>query len=136
MDDGAEIINSGHPASPNAARTTAVSLGQAVNDGFDESLARPLARLGVRRHVDDVGADDAHDKAVDRIKRAAAQEGVETASCESCGESVNLGLLTAPECPHCEATVSDVRPTGGIFRKKARLVAAAQLESGDEGDGS
>lgn len=85
---------------------------------------------------DDVGADDAHDKAVDRIKRAAAQEGVETASCESCGESVNLGLLTAPECPHCEATVSDVRPTGGIFRKKARLVAAAQLESGDEGDGS
>jgi len=85
---------------------------------------------------DEVKSDDAHENAVARIKRAAAQEGITAATCDSCGESVEVSLLTAPECPHCEATVSDVRPSGGIFRKKARLVAAAQLESGEEGDGS
>lgn len=77
---------------------------------------------------------DAHEKAVDRIRRAAAQEGVSTATCERCGESVHVALLNAPECPHCQATVSDVRPAGGILRKKARLVPAAQLESGEDPD--
>ncbi|WP_276272637.1 ribbon-helix-helix protein, CopG family [Haloarcula litorea] len=79
---------------------------------------------------DEVGGRDAHQRAVDRIKRAAAQEGISTANCESCGESVDVSLLTDPECPHCGSTVSDVRPEGGIFRTKARLVTAAQLESG------
>ncbi len=75
-----------------------------------------------------------HEQAVDRIKRAAAQEGVATATCGRCDETVHLGLLTDPECPHCNAAVSDVRPAGGLFRTKARLVPAAQLESGEEDD--
>ncbi|WP_135304089.1 hypothetical protein [Haloarcula amylovorans] len=79
---------------------------------------------------EDQGGRDSHQRAVDRIKRAAAQEGVSAAACESCGESVEIGLLTDPQCPHCETTVSDVRPEGGIFRTKARLVTAAQLEAG------
>ena len=79
----------------------------------------------------DTGSRDAHQQAVDRIKRAAAQEGVSTAACENCDESVDISLLTDPQCPHCESTVSDVRPDGGILRKKARLVTAAQLEAGD-----
>jgi chromosome segregation ATPase len=79
----------------------------------------------------DTGGKDAHQKAVERIKRAAAQENVSTATCENCSESVDISLLTDPECPHCSTTVSDVRPEGGIFRKKARLVTAAQLEAGD-----
>jgi len=82
---------------------------------------------------DETMGRDAHEQAVDRIKRAAAQEGVATATCERCDESVHVGLLTDPECPHCNATVSDVRPAGGLLRKKARLVAASQLESGEDG---
>lgn len=78
------------------------------------------------------GGRDAHQKAVDRIKRAAAQEGITTASCQSCGDSVEISLLTEPQCPHCNSTVSDVRPEGGIIRKKATLVTAAQLEAGPE----
>ena len=77
---------------------------------------------------------DAHEQAVDRIRRAAAQEGVSTAACERCGETVHVALLNDPECPHCRATVSDVRPGGGFLRKNARLVAASQLESGDGTD--
>lgn len=79
---------------------------------------------------DNQGGRDAHQKAVDRIKRAAAQEGISSASCESCGESVEIGLLTDPRCPHCNSTVSDVRPEGGIIRKKATLTTASQLEAG------
>ncbi|MDS0283066.1 hypothetical protein [Haloarcula onubensis] len=79
---------------------------------------------------DNQGGRDAHQKAVDRIKRAAAQEGITAASCQNCGETVHVGLLTDPQCPHCNSTVSDVQPEGGIIRKKASLVTAAQLEAG------
>lgn len=73
---------------------------------------------------------DSHQQAVERIKRAAAQEGITSASCENCSESVEIALLTDPECPHCNAVVADVRPVGGLFRTKARLVTAAELEAG------
>jgi len=79
---------------------------------------------------DDQGGRDAHQQAVDRIKRAAAQEGISKATCQNCGETVEIGLLTDPQCPHCDSTVSDVRPEGGIFRPKAKLITAAQLEAG------
>jgi len=47
---------------------------------------------------EDQGGRDAHQKAVNRIKRAAAQEGITSASCQSCGESVEIGLLADPQC--------------------------------------
>ncbi|MEF8973361.1 MAG: hypothetical protein V5A15_00615 [Haloarcula sp.] len=80
---------------------------------------------------DDQGGRDQTQKAVARLKRAAAQENISTARCSNCGEQVEIGLLTEPQCPHCNTTVSDVRPEGGILRSKARLVAAAQLEPGE-----
>ena len=105
----------------------------------DERLAETEERLERVAWVvsdlrEDQGRSSSHEQAVDRIKRAAAQEGLTVANCENCGERVDLGLLTAPQCPHCDATVSDVRPEGGIFRTKARLLTASQLESG-AGDG-
>ncbi|EMA29705.1 hypothetical protein [Haloarcula japonica] len=80
---------------------------------------------------DDQGGRGQNQKAVDRLKRAAAQENISTARCSNCDEQVEIGLLTEPQCPHCNTTVSDVRPEGGIIRSKARLVAAAQLEPGE-----
>lgn len=70
-------------------------------------------------------------QAVERIKRAAAKADVERANCENCGESVVISLLTDPKCPHCDATVSNVKPGGGWF-SKPQLQTASQLESGDE----
>ncbi len=66
---------------------------------------------------------------VDRIKRAAAKADVDRARCENCGEGVSISLLTDPECPHCEATVSNVEPASGFFAKPT-LQVASQLESG------
>jgi len=69
-------------------------------------------------------------EAVERIKRAAAKADIERANCQNCGEGVTLSLLTDPECPHCNATVSNVEPSGGWFGKP-KLLTASQLESGD-----
>jgi len=70
-------------------------------------------------------------EAVDRIKRAAAKADVGRARCENCDNGVEVGLLTEPNCPHCEATVTDVEPASGFF-SKPRLLVASRLESGEE----
>jgi hypothetical protein len=70
-------------------------------------------------------------EAVERIKRAAAKADIERANCQNCGEGVTLALLTDPECPHCNATVTNVEPAGGWFGKP-KLVTASQLESGEQ----
>jgi chromosome segregation ATPase len=79
---------------------------------------------------------DAHEtgggiEAVERIKRAAAKADIERARCENCNQGVSLGLLTEPECPHCQATVTNVEPADGFFSKPTLLVAS-QLESGED----
>jgi predicted Zn-ribbon and HTH transcriptional regulator len=69
-------------------------------------------------------------EAVDRIKRAAAELDVDRAKCENCGQGVELALLTEPNCPHCEVTVTNVEGAGGFF-STPRLLVASQLESGE-----
>jgi chromosome segregation ATPase len=68
--------------------------------------------------------------AVDRIKHAAAQAGIESANCENCTETINISLMTEPRCPHCEATLSNVEPASGWFGS-AKLTVPSQLESGE-----
>jgi rubrerythrin len=70
-------------------------------------------------------------EAVERIKRAAAKADIERADCENCGDGVTLSLLTDPECPHCNATVTNVEPASGWFGSPT-LLTAAQLESGEQ----
>lgn len=112
-----------------SANQTAIEDVEARFEDAEDKLKRVAWVVSDLR--DEQGGKDAYQKAVDRLKRAAAQEGISTANCENCGESVDISLLTDPQCPHCSTTVSDVRPDGGILRKKARLVTASQLESGE-----
>lgn len=70
-------------------------------------------------------------EAVERIKRAAAKADIDRAKCENCGQGVSIGLMTDPECPHCQATVTNVEAADSWFGSP-RLLAASQLESGDE----
>jgi chromosome segregation ATPase len=69
-------------------------------------------------------------EAVDRIKSAAATDDIDRAKCERCDNGVTIALLTDPECPHCQATVTDVEPATGFFSKPT-LLTASQLESGE-----
>lgn len=52
---------------------------------------------------------------VDSLKLAANRLGVRSAACEECGESVDVALLTEPECPTCASTIADVEPKSGFF---------------------
>jgi chromosome segregation ATPase len=70
-------------------------------------------------------------EAVERIKRAAAKADIDRAKCENCGQGVEIALLTDPECPHCQATVTNVEAADSWFGSP-RLLAASQLESGEE----
>jgi len=112
---------------------TAVSEHDEAVEDIDERLDSVQDRLKtVAWVVSDLR--EAHEsqggvEAVDRIKRAAAKADVERANCESCGNGVNIGLLTEPECPHCQATVTNVEPASGFF-SKPQLLTASQLESG------
>jgi len=56
---------------------------------------------------------------------------VSRAVCENCSTAVEIGLLTEPTCPHCDAALGDVQPASGIFGKP-KLTVARGLESGEE----
>ncbi|WP_436923482.1 hypothetical protein [Halosimplex amylolyticum] len=69
--------------------------------------------------------------AIERLKATAAELDADRAVCENCSQAVDIALLHEPRCPHCDATVSDVRLPGGFFGKPT-LTVARQLEAGDE----
>jgi prefoldin subunit 5 len=76
--------------------------------------------------------------AVAALRESANRQGIVEAACGSCGESVRLGLLDEPACPHCESPFDGVEP-GGWFRS-ARLtvgdVPALEGTTPDAADGA
>ncbi|MDZ7701307.1 MAG: hypothetical protein U5J98_04150 [Halobacteriales archaeon] len=60
-------------------------------------------------------AEQADREVLAAITRTANRRGVSTADCEHCGESVDLAMLQAAECPHCERAFEDLETTGGLF---------------------
>ncbi|MFB6178793.1 MAG: hypothetical protein ABEI77_03600 [Halorientalis sp.] len=70
---------------------------------------------------------------VEQIKRAAAEYDVERAKCEACGQGVTIALMTGPECPHCDATVTSVEPKDGFFGSP-RLIKAQGIEAASDTD--
>ncbi|WP_408958546.1 hypothetical protein [Natrinema sp. 74] len=53
--------------------------------------------------------------AAERLQLAANRLGIRTATCEDCGSSVDIALLTAPECPRCASQFADVAERSSIF---------------------
>ncbi|NGM67628.1 hypothetical protein G6M89_01160 [Natronolimnobius sp. AArcel1] len=53
--------------------------------------------------------------AAERLQLAANQLGIRTAACADCDASIDIALLTAPECPHCESTFADVAERTSFF---------------------
>lgn len=71
---------------------------------------------------------------VEQIKHQAASEDVSRASCENCGNGVEIALLTEPSCPHCDATIDGVEPSKRRFGfGSATLTVAAGLEPASDG---
>jgi chromosome segregation ATPase len=85
---------------------------ETLGDRLD-TLARAVvdARSELRR----LGADAATRAEADRLKLAASQHGIRTATCEACDTEVDVGMLTAAECPHCATSLDGVEPKDGFF---------------------
>ncbi len=86
-----------------------------------DTLAR--ATVGVRDRVRSLQNDAQARAAAEELRRTANRNGDRAASCESCGETVDLGLLTRPRCPHCDEGITDVEPS--------KLLRKARLRTGD-----
>lgn len=101
-----------------SALESQVAALEGTTGDHDERLAtladrlRRVAGAVVRlRDVDDGGTEGR----LAELKRIAATRGFERANCGACGESVHLGLLTEPRCPHCEAGFADVTGRSGFL---------------------
>jgi len=83
-----------------------------VDELAERSTLLAAAVVGLRERDDDRRRRRA---ASDDLKLAANRLGVHTAACEDCGSSVDIALLTAPECPHCASGFTDVAERSSIF---------------------
>ncbi|MFD1632244.1 hypothetical protein ACOZ4L_11140 [Haloplanus ruber] len=96
-----------------------------VTDDLDRKVTRLAgAVVDVRSDLQRVTAAEHDREAVDTLRTAANRHGARTAACADCGATIDLGLLSRPHCPHCEATYVDFEPATGFF-------ASATLVTGD-----
>lgn len=88
-----------------------------TSDDLNRKLGQLAAALiDLRDQVGEAARAEGRRVALARLTTAANQQGVETAKCEECGGSVDISLLTDPQCPHCQATFSDLEAKRGFFR--------------------
>lgn len=76
-------------------------------------LAREIVSLREKRRI--LAERERRRAEVDRLKLAANRSGIRKATCEECGSSVDVALLTEPECPHCASSIADIRKKSSIF---------------------
>ncbi|TKX80661.1 hypothetical protein [Halorubrum sp. SD626R] len=93
---------------------------------LDDKLSRVAsAVVRVRRRLEAAERDRADRERLDALSATANRNGVRKAACTDCGETVDVGLLTEPECPHCGREFAELEPNPG-FLGTSRLVAAEQ----------
>ncbi|MFB6361322.1 MAG: hypothetical protein ABEH59_08375 [Halobacteriales archaeon] len=95
---------------------------------LDEIDDRTGVLASVLRDLDPVVSAHHDREKVDSLKEAAAELGVRTAECETCEQTVDLGLLTDPECPHCGT------PAEAVSSRSGWLWSTSVLESGERSE--
>lgn len=92
------------------------------------------AVVDVRERVARLEARRAERAAAERLQARALSQGVASAKCEDCGGGVQLGLLTAARCPHCEAEFADVETRGFLRSAVVRTGSRPALEEPGAGN--
>jgi hypothetical protein len=82
-------------------------------DGKATTLA--TAVLSMRESIRSLATAEARRERAEQLQREANVEGVQHANCEGCGQSVTVGLLSAPECPFCGERFESVAANSGWF---------------------
>ncbi|PHQ44729.1 hypothetical protein DJ68_16900, partial [Halorubrum sp. C3] len=102
---------------------------------IDDKLSRVAnAVVKVKRRLDAAERDRADRERVDALTRTANRHGVRSADCNHCGGGVELGLLSAPECPHCGRRFEDLEPNTGFLGTSKLLVGDRPAIDGDVAD--
>jgi|GEM_PF-1609258 len=105
-------------------------------DAVEGRIARIVdAVVDVRERVGRLEARRAERAAAERLQARAQSQGVASAKCEDCGGGVQLGLLTAARCPHCEAEFADVETRGFLRSAVVRTGSRPALEEPGARDG-
>ncbi|KTG09173.1 hypothetical protein AUR64_15375 [Haloprofundus marisrubri] len=102
----------------------------------EERLAT-LARVTVdlRDRVQNAEATVAARGELDEFLESAHRNGVSKGVCADCGETVHLGLLSSPTCPHCGASFAGVTPASWPFGSATLTTeAGAEDESKEKAD--
>lgn len=104
-------------------------------DELDRKL-NALARevVGLRERTQRLASTDAKRAAVDRLRDSASEHGITEARCEDCDETVHLGLLTSPNCPHCGTQFGEVEPKTGFFGSHVLRTGSQPALEGDVGE--
>lgn len=84
------------------------------------AVANVVADL--REHQQSIAEHEHRRKLTDQLKLAANRLGARKASCEACKTSVDIALLTEPECPSCGKPVTDIEKRSSIFRSHTLVV--------------
>ncbi|RLM50654.1 hypothetical protein [Halorubrum sp. Atlit-28R] len=104
---------------------------------IDDKLSRVAsAVVRVKRRLDAAERDRADRERLDALTRTANRHGVRAADCDHCGGGVELGLLSAPECPHCGRRFEDLEPNTGFLGTSKLLVGDRPAIDGDVADGA
>lgn len=85
------------------------------------------AMLDVKERVESRDGRRAAREATDELATEANRLGVRTGNCEECGQSVDVALLSAPNCPHCASTFSGIEKNQGL----SGLFGTSTLRVGD-----
>ncbi|GAB7008840.1 hypothetical protein [Halorubrum trueperi] len=101
-------------------------------DDLDDKLSRVAsAVVRVQRRLEAAEQDRGNRERLDALASAANRHGVRKARCTDCGGTVEIGLLTAPECPHCGRRFAELEPNPGFFGTSRLVVEDPPALDGD-----
>lgn len=75
-------------------------------DDFDDRVEE------IEDLADTVSAVKKDREDLNSLRKQAARKGVDTGSCENCGTTVDLAMLSEPSCPSCGESFRDIDDTG------------------------
>ena len=89
-------------------------------DAVSEDATRKLNVLGaavleMRDQVRTLLAEREKRALTEELQRQANRNGIRSATCESCSNAVQIGLLSKPRCPHCNESFDALDPKDGFF---------------------
>lgn len=104
--------------------TILTSLTDRLDDVDDKLDTLAGAVVDLRRRAVDLESAEARRTAVEELRADAHAHGIRNGDCESCGRTIELGLLSSPHCPDCREPLVGIEPGG-------RFLGSATVTVGD-----